>query len=810
MPGSMKLLIFLPILLLIPGYLILRASRGGAPPAARRARRGWLQAVVASIAASSWAGLALLECGRFSPANLLVALGVFSVLVLVIFRPTLRGRTTRPPRGALRLPYEKGENEDPGPGCPVWPLALVLCAFAAACLWAGPSEYIFGGWDSGEYVAMGASFAEKGRIVYRDDFFASVPAPERALFTDGGRRYMGFNLTGLDGAVVSPKFMHLYPLWLALAIKLSGLRLALSLNILFSLVSIALCWRITLALGGRTAAFASAALMASSGIELWFSRSQCAEPLAQLFFLAAVLFWVLWRQGRGRIYAPFSAACMGMMFLAKFDTLLILPLASIALLATERKEGEGAFLLVLLAALAHLSAHMIWWDRPYAAAILANLPAPLRGRGALMIPAGLLASIALVPVLRKAGVRAFTPARLPLPARCITGAAALAAAFFFSRGTGNLARFGGIMGTGLFCWGIAALAYVWCGGVRSDKGLPWCAAVGALAVFSVSLMGERGLYPWSARRFLPVAVPALYVFSGCFAAEVARLVTRRWRAIPVAGLALLALSPLMEFPFLLTARDYPKAADFLPRLAAATEGYDILLAEQTKLAVPLDFLCRRNVLLFKDTEQTAAKCDRAETLIERWLAQGKRVAYVTSGPAFTGKNLAFTEKAMVSFPTSVLPLGHGEMPRGGVPVTVVVRVLEALPLSNMPPARETRYDIGYHCFGLDEGFSGPRRAGPDGTVGRWTKARAALILPWAGGAGGGEIIISAAAGRANATRVEVSVGGRNVGGFDAAVSMRDYALPFPAGLLPGEKRARIELRSESGVFMKRVVIRTDL
>jgi len=468
---TMKAFIFLPLLLLIPGYLILRAARGGAPPAARLTRRGWLQAVTLSIAASSWAGLVLLECGQFSLTHLLIALGVLSVLVLVIFRPTLRDPATRPCRGALRPPYEEREEKrDPFPvlgAVRTWlPLALVLCAFVAACLWAGPSEYIFGGWDSGEYVNMGASFAEKGRIVYRDDFFASVPASEKALFTDGGRRFMGFNLLSLDSATVSPKFMHIYPFWLALVMKLSGLRLALSLTILFTLVSIALAYRIALALHGRVAAFAAAALMASSGIELWFSRSQCAEPLAQLFFLAAALFWALWQQGQGRGYAPFSAACLGMMFLTKFDTLLVLPLASIALLMTERKEGEGAFLLVLLAALAHLSVHMIWWDRPYAAAILANLPAPLRGRGTLLIPAGLLATIALVPVLRKAGVRAFTPARLPLPARCITGAAALAAAFFFSRGTGNLAQFGGIMGTGLICWGIAALAWTWCDGVR--------------------------------------------------------------------------------------------------------------------------------------------------------------------------------------------------------------------------------------------------------------------------------------------------------------------------------------------------------
>lgn len=819
----MKLIVSLPLLLLVPGYLVLRVSRRGAPPAVRLARRGWLQAVVLSIAAGSWVGLVLLECGRFSLTNLLVAMGLFSIAVLAVFRPSLKGRIHHPcgegnigfrgedrERGADVDPAGRsGGQDDRRPGAlRTWiPLALVLATFAAACLWAGPSEYVFGGWDSGEYVNMGASFAEKGRIVYRDGFFSSIPLRDRPLFTEGGRRYMGFNLIDLDKAAVSPKFMHLYPLWLALAMKLSGLRAALSLNVLFTLVSIALAYRVALALRGRVAAFAAAAFMAASGIELWFSRSQCAEPLAQLFFLGAALFWALWQQGRGRAYAPLSAACLGMMFLTKFDTLLVLPCAVAALLISERREGEGAFLLVLLAAVLHLFAHMAWWDAPYARAVLANLPGPLRRHGALLIPAAFLAALALVPLIRRSGAHAFSPARLPLAARLIAAAAAVAAAASFSHVTGNLVPFGRIMGNGLLFWGIAALCLVWCRGVRPDKGLPWCAAVGAIAVFSLSLFGERGLYPWSARRFLPVAVPGLCLFAGCFAAEVMNLTARRWRLLLVPGLAIIALGSLTDFPFLLTARDYPGAADFLPRLAAATKGYDILIAEQTKIAVPLDFLCRRNVLLFKDTEQTAAKCDRVEELIDSWLAEGKRVAYVTSGPAAHGKRISFAEKASHTLSTAVLPLGRGAMPRDEAPAAVALRVLEPRPLAAEPPAREMRYDVGWHCFGLEEGFSSPRRAGPVGTVGRWTKPCAALILPWAGGIAGGEIAVTAAA---PAGPVEVFVGGERIGVFDAAGPAREYAVPFPGGLLPGEKRARIELRSERGIFLTRVTIRTYL
>ncbi len=799
MPNPIPLLLSPFLLLLLPGYLILRVSRGGASPAARPSRRGWLQAAVAGIAASSWAGLLLLECGVYSLLNLMLAQAALSLSLLLLFRPALKGGAAAPPGGRREA-------------CPpqAWaPPAFILAAFAAACLWAGPSEYVFGGWDSGEYVNMGASFAEKGSIVYRDGFFASIPPGERGLFTEGGRRYMGFNLTSLEDAVVSPKFMHLYPLWLAVATALAGLRAALSLNIIFTLASIALCWRAALALRGRGAAFAAAGLMAANGLEAWFARAQCAEPLAQLFFLGAALFWILWQQGRGRGYAPLSAACLGMMFLTKFDAILLLPCAAAALLFSDKREGEGAFLLVLFASLLHLSAHMAFWNRPYAAAIAANLPAPLRGGGAILIlSAALPLSLAAVPLARRAGIRACGPARLPFAARFAAAAAALSAAMCLYAGGGNLALFGAVFGAGTLWWGMAALAGEWCGGVRREAALPWCAAVAALALYSVSLVGERGIYPWSARRFLPAAVPSLCLFAGCFAAEAASLSTRPWCAFLAAGLGLAAISPLVNFPYLLTARDYAGAAAFLPRLAAATEGYDILIVDQTKLALPLDLLCRRRVLLFKDTGQTVEKCASVEALIGRWLARGKRVAYVTAGPPVYGATISFAMKSSSSLATSVLPLGRAAMPRGPVRAAVTAKILEASPTAEEQPRREVRYELGYSSFGLAGGFSAPRPAGRRESAGRWTRGNAALILPWAGGGAGGEIAVTAAA--PEASRVEILVGGRPVGAFDASGPARDYVVPFPPGLLPGERRARIELRPGRGVFLERVEIRTDI
>jgi hypothetical protein len=785
----------LAVLLLLPGYLLIRVSRGGVPPSPHPTRRAWLQGVVASMVISSWLGLVLLECGCFSLRNLLLPLAACSLLLYLIFRPALRSaRLDEDPR-------ERGSAQhDPFP----WPLAIVLCAFGLACLWFGSSEYIFGGWDSGEYVNMGALIADRGSIVYRDGFFSSIPEAARQIFTDGGRRYMGFNLLSSREAIVSPKFMHLYPLWLALAMKLSGLRAALSLNVLFSLLSLSLCYQIAGQLHGRRGATAAAVFLAVNTVQIWFARNQCAEPLAQLFFLGCVYFWILWRRG-GRLHAALSAACAGMMFLTKFETTIILPAMAAALLLSEKRRGEIAFLIVLLAALLHLTVHLCWWDRPYAWAILNNIPARLREHGLSLIIASCIFLVISYLLLWRSRSRGSPLNRINSPTRFLAGSAVLAFITFLyfirplvsaSPESANLPEFSRVMGEGLFWWSIAAFLWIWLRGLRSEESLLWISALTVTFLFSISAVGEHHLYPWSARRFLPVTLPALAIFSGCFTAELSALLPRLGRSLLILGLALLLIIPLTRAPFLLTARDYPGARAFIRALAPATEAFDILICEQVRLAVPLDFLLRRNVLLFKETEQTIKKCDRVEALIASWLAEGKRVAYVTAGPAIHGKTVAFQKHAELPFISSIVPLTRHAMPRGTVGISSDVRILEAIPLAAEPPPEKDLFiDIGYQCFGLEDGFYGSRLIGKECGAGRWTAPRASLIIPWFEDGSAGALTLSLSTGPRGGmpVPVELLIEGKKIAAFNARGGLNDYTVSLPGGICAGRRRVRLEL-----------------
>jgi len=216
----------------------------------------------------------------------------------------------------------------------------------------------------------------------------------------------------------------------------------------------------------------------------------------------------------------------------------------------------------------------------------------------------------------------------------------------------------------MFWWAVAGFLWMWMKGLRSEEAPLWLSAFVATAFFSLSLAGEQHLYPWSARRFLPVTIPAGAVMGGCFAAEVAALFPRRLRFLPAAGLCALTLTPILRHPFLAAGRDYPGAVTFVRRLCSATEGFDVLICEQAKLAVPLDFLCRGNVLLFKGAEQTAEKCGRVEGLISSWLAEGKRGAYVTGGAPVTANARRFAPSPRYLSPQPSFRSGGTGCPAG--------------------------------------------------------------------------------------------------------------------------------------------------
>jgi hypothetical protein len=293
-------------------------------------------------------------------------------------------------------------------------------------------------------------------------------------------------------------------------------------------------------------------------------------------------------------------------------------------------------------------------------------------------------------------------------------------------------------------------------------------------------------------------VPAFAVFSGCFTAELSTMLFRSRRCLLIAGLAVLMILPLARAPFLITARDYPGAAAFMRTLADATRPFDILICAQVRFAVPLDYLIHRNVLLFKETDQTIEKCDLVEGLVASRLADGKRVAYVTAGTPIHGKTIAFTERARLFFRSSVVPLKRHAMPQGPAEVSSDVKILEAIPLADeAPPEKELVVDIGYPAFGLEEGFYEARRIGRGAGAGRWTAPRASLIIPWFEDGSVEQLTLSLSAGRRRETAVPVKllIGGNRIAEFNARGGLRDYTVSIPRGTCAGEKRVRLELET---------------
>lgn len=183
----------------LPGALLYRV------PAAARERRAGLAAeerafwaVILSLLFSSAVTLGLAILHRYAFSRLLIASGLFSAVIAIVWNRQLLYDGTAPRPGVTML-------------APIGLVALGLW------LYFPPAEYIMGGKDPGTYFNEGIQIAQRGAIVIRDETVASVPPPLRDLFFPQhtnpelpvfyyGIRFMGFFLMDPQQGTVLGQF----------------------------------------------------------------------------------------------------------------------------------------------------------------------------------------------------------------------------------------------------------------------------------------------------------------------------------------------------------------------------------------------------------------------------------------------------------------------------------------------------------------------------------------------------------------------------------------------------------------------------
>jgi len=809
MAAIVKLIVGLPLILFLPGYLCLRLLRARARIPSLIDFSEWLfLSVLVSVCITTWLGLLLAELSLFSLSAILAITSGISLALLIA-----AGRSApvspRPTAGALLL--------------------LLLFACVGIIFYAPPYEYVLGNWDPGTYVNSGANLAKTGAILIHDRVLKEISPPDRPLFYYTHllpQRYEGgMAIADSDKAIVSPHFYHAYTVWIALFHAIGGLRFSLWVNVVFGLLALAAFSLASRELAGRNTAFLAALFMVLSAAEIWSVRFPTAEIIAQ-FLIFSGLFCLFRYQDDGRgSWAIIAGVCFAEACLAIFTAVVILPLLILIFFWrnwNRWQRRDALFLIPLAAGLVHLSLQNITVCRSYAERQLEVL----RSQG-------------LTPSLLVSSAVAFLLALVM--ARVFWRNAARQIQRLFQRSGSQMA-----LGVLLLC--LFIFAYLvrpmldHAADARNLRELGWfiypvsagrrcvplglCIALAGVLLFvregfdqkrgsffliatvtCVFFMYKKMIFPsylWAIRRYIPVVFPACIFF---MAYAIRRLGSGSvGRGIAAAAVTLILLTSMLgSYTRLVMPTDYAGTIAFLNRLAAPLDRGGLYVCEGSGIASPLDYTYGLDVLQLSG--QTPEKCRGVERVMGSLLERGRRLYYISRGGWPMSRALNFVPSFETPLETDHLEYSVGAFPRRRVPVSVAARVFRVERLGASPEADATSrtLDIGEDCFGLISGFQKPTMLWEKeyGTYSRrwarWTSGEAELVIPTFGSRADLTLTIRASAGRERPIApvpVTVLIEGKKVGEIALGRSWEERSLSVPSTALPrGRERAIMRLQS---------------
>jgi hypothetical protein len=496
-------------------------------------------ALVVALGLLAWSGLALANLGRY---GLLPAVGLAVAACVALLAVVWRAR------GRPRL------TPDPGGLVMVAGLALI-----AGLLFFPGFPYGTGDKDPGVYVAHGIAIARTGSYAITDPALDRDRVPSVALYSPGAR-FPGIWIRDRAAQRIVPQFYHLWPALLASAFRLGGFTGLSSVAPFAALLGVLGTTLLVRRVFGLAAGSLAGLLLATNMLEVWQAKYQTTEALTQALVVAGLLGLVIAIRTGWRGAAGVAGLLLGLSFLARADSLLLLLLA----------VGLGCVLLVL----GRLDGRAGW----FAAGLGVTLPHGLLQAYSLArtytfandLPSlSMLAVLVAVPVVLAVAIRLLLPRFGPrlvvlvqdrrvqfLAGLAITAVAGLAlvigllrprlfgAAYmnyngritrsFAEQAMRRLSWFLTLPGLALIGAGVAVVA------LRRWRAVAWTAVLPGLLLLPLYAQDAKNSsrMMWWGRRFVPVVLPGVVVLIAiALTAGLLWAGRRRWPARLAAGMA---------------------------------------------------------------------------------------------------------------------------------------------------------------------------------------------------------------------------------------------------------------------------------
>ncbi|UCC62310.1 MAG: hypothetical protein JSV36_16250, partial [Anaerolineae bacterium] len=305
---------------------------------------------------------------------------------------------------------------------------------------------------------------------------------------------------------------------------------------------------------------------------------------------------------------------------------------------------------------------------------------------------------------------------------------------------------------------------------------------------------------WAIRRFVPVAIPAFFLFASYLLWQ---LTPRRWshwpRGILPLGLAIvLALNCLGSSWPLLRVVEYEGMNEQLSRFAASFPRSAVLLFDQSdagnRITAPLWLIFDRAVFM---VTAEAMGNPSLTTALEAWRSEGRDVYWVSTLAqnlhSQTGWTADYLSTHVLEAPLVENPVGSLPQEVGRYAITLDVhRVITEPSLSERRTLLTLNTGTGVHDQHVSEGLFNPERR-PGLTPNRWTSGQVSFSVPVTGQPI--EIMLRMANGRpwdALVPKVSVYLASHLVRTITVKGDFEIYSLPVPQEV--GRNQNTIELR----------------
>lgn len=702
-------LALLPLAGWLPGWLALRRLDAPAGASALHPLEFHFAALSLGLFFLGWSAFFFAEVGLFSLGSL-AAIWILVVLILLILeriKPLASGSPLRPASDRGEGAPGAAKTTFAGFSLPSRLEFALLALWLVPALWLffRPHESILGGADAGVYVNTAAHVAQTGQILIHDDTLAALdgelyPALLRERPPGEGTPYYlspGFNVVLDPPGRVIPDFLHLHPVWQAVAYAGGGLRAALLMPGLWALLGSLALYLVVRQTANWPAAMLALAGLSLNALQIWFARYPVAETLTQ--YLVWTGLWALgaWLAGRRplSLWGLLAASALGLVFLTRVDMLFLLAiplLAGLWLAARGRlRRVHLWFFIPLGLQVLHGFLHGAFISGPYFTRIGGYVRLMLTHYLPTLLALIALAGIGALLLLRYGQHLRRPEVRRRLLAPVMLTIVLLAAYAWFIRPVvgatpsyqewydgqtivltdrENLVRLGWYLSP-LGVWlGIAGICLlVWRLSRRT------AALVGVGLFFSLLYLWRIQATPhqiYAMRRYVPVTMP---FFLAAAALLLERLAGQERRLLRWAALILI---PLWLGGLIWSARGFvthvdnqgltsqvAQLAERLPPGSVLIFNYPSPIGVGDLLGTPLHYLHGHDAFTLRDTEAvTSAAWERQ---IASWQEAGRSVYWIGDRTPLDTHDITYEEAQMIDISFTFLENAYDHKPRRLIP-----------------------------------------------------------------------------------------------------------------------------------------------